>query len=102
MAWTQAVYDLMYLKGLKPNPGETPLQFAKRVDDLHVFEPLVTPLCQTLSLSRYSRHPLSDEDLAIASGTFGALWQEQPWHMKTRHILYRAAMPHKKIDFTKR
>lgn len=102
MAWAQAVYDLLYVKGSAPRANETPLQFAQRMDQAGSFSHSLIPLGQTLALCRYSPHPMEAEDEAVAQAAFKGIYGPQPWYVKARFHLYRAATPRRRADFTRR
>jgi len=102
MAYAQAVYDLLKLKGFTPLNHETPYLFALRVDESKAFAHPLTPLGEILSLCRYSPHPAIAEDVAAAHEAFHGLYKTQPWHLKLRFAFYRAFTTPKRTDFTRR
>jgi len=102
MAWAQAVYDLLKLRGFTPLPHETPYLFTLRVDEQGGFTTPLVHLGEVLSLCRYSPHPVLAEDADTAREACLGLYNAQPWHVKLRFHCLRAFTTPKMTDFTKR
>lgn len=102
MAYAQAVYDLLKLRGFTPLNHETPYLFALRADESHTFTQPLVHLGEVLCLCRYSPHPALPEDVEAAREAFTGLYGAQTRWMKLRFSLYRAFTTPKRTDFTRR
>lgn len=89
-----AVYTLLRLRGCQPKPGETPLRFARRIDQLHMVPVPILPLWRMMALSNYSPRQPGEEQAARAKEVFDSLLKSQSILVKMRFHLATAFSRH--------
>ncbi len=65
-----AVQRLLIYDRHGPRPGETPLNFARRIDSVHCFAAPIMPLWRLLALSNYSRLAIGPEHVRRAQDIY--------------------------------
>ncbi len=65
-----AVQRLLIYDRHGPRPGETPLNFARRIDSVHCFAAPIMPLWRLLALSNYSRLTIGPEHVRRAQDIY--------------------------------
>lgn len=82
-----AVAALLRMRGRQPKQGETPLRFARRMDNIRVAAVPILPLWRIMALSNYSQRQPGKEQTARAEEIFQAVYKAQPLFVKARFQL---------------
>ncbi len=85
-----AVNTLLKLRGRTPKQGETPLLFARRMDNVHFLPEPILPLWRMMALSNYSRRQPTQEQTQKAKDTFTKVYKKQRWFTRLRFQLTAA------------
>ncbi len=85
-----AVAQVLRMRGYASKPGETPMRFARRMDQLPAAPVAITPLWRAMMLSNYSRKQPTAQLAQQAQETFRSVYQPQAPLLKLRFLLTAA------------
>lgn len=100
--WIQAIFDAIYLRHVKKQPGETLLAYAERLDTAFIMQAAITPIAQVLSHLRYSTHQVESEYVTLAKATYLQIDKQMSWLQKIPFHLYRSFTSKRKMDYASR
>ena len=85
-----AAAQVLRMRGYKVQPGETPMLFARRMDNLRAGSVSIMPLWRAMTLSHYSRRKPTQQLTQQAREIFQSLYKPQPIFVKLRFLLAAA------------